>query len=126
DLFRPIAEGDPIYTPLWAAGRKEYFALVGRPDLDEDGKSDWELWSELIQTNGAAIELVVTDEGERDPADAKLSARTKFLVIGDIDDPAKFSGIPEKQALAEKMLAQRAALIDEARLYGIRVVRLND
>lgn len=126
DLFRPIADGDPIYSPLWAAGRKEYFAIVGRPDLDEDGRSDWDLFNEIIHTNGAEVELIIDDKAERQPPDAKLSARTKFLIVGDIDDPAKFSGIPEKQELAEKVLAQRAALIDEARLYGIRVVRLND
>jgi hypothetical protein len=126
DLFRPIAEGDPIYTPLWSAGRKEYFAIVGRPDLDDDGKSDWDLIRELIHTSGADIDLIVNDDAVREPADAKLTARTKFLIVGDIDDPAKFSGIPEKQKLAIEMQKQHDALVDEARLYGIRVVRLND
>ena len=126
DLFRPIAEGDPIYSPLWAAGRKEYFATVGRMDLDEDGRSDMDLFREIVSTAGAEVELSVNDSADREPADAKLSARTKFLIIGDIDDPADFSGIPERQDLAKKMQAQRDALISEARLYGIRVVRLND
>jgi len=126
DLFRPIAEGDPIYSPLWSAGRKEYFAIVGRPDLDDDGKSDWDLIREIITTSGANIDLIVDDEAQRQPADGKLSARTKFLIVGDIDDPAKFSGIPEKQKLAFDMQKQHDALINEARLYGIRVVRLND
>lgn len=126
DLFRPISEGDPIYSPLWAAGRKEYFAIVGRPDLDEDGKSDWDLFFEIVRNAGAEVELIINDEAVREPADAKLSARTKFLIIGDMDDPLEFSGIPEKQALATKMFEQRDVLINEARLYGIRVVRLND
>lgn len=126
DLFRPISEGDPIYSPLWAAGRKEYFAFAGRPDLDEDGKGDFELLRDVIETAGAEIELHVDENAERQPEGAKLSARTKFLIIGDLDDPADFSGIPEKQEVAEKQLAQRDALADEARLYGIRIVRLND
>lgn len=126
DLFRPIAEGDPIFTPLWSAGRTEYFAIVGRPDLDEDGDSDWDLFREVVENAGAKIDLIVNDEGLREPFDAKLSARTKFLIIGDMDDPADFSGQPEKQTLANNILAEQKALIDEARLYGIRVVRLND
>jgi len=126
DLYRPIAEGDPIYSPLWAAGRKEYFAIVGRPDLDDDGRSDWDLIRELITTSGADIDLIVNDEAIREPAEGKLSARTKFLIVGDIDDPAKFSGIPERQKLAIDMQKQHDALVAEARLYGIRVVRLND
>jgi len=126
DLFRPIADGDPIFSPLWAAGRTEHFAIVGRPDLDEDGRSDHELFEQLVKTAGAKLELYVNEDAERVPADGKLSARIKFLIIGDIDDPAKFSGIPERQELAERVLQQQDALIDEARLYGIRVVRLND
>ena len=126
ELFRPIAEGDPIYSPLWSAGRTEYFALVGRPDLDEDGASDWELFYEMIRNAGAKVDLVVTDEGEREPLDAKLSARTKFLIVGDMDDPAQFSGQPEKVATATAVNNQLTELRDEARLYGIRVVRLND
>jgi hypothetical protein len=126
DLFRPIAEGDPIFTPLWSAGRTEYFAIVGRPDLDEDGDSDWELFREVVENAGAAVDLIVNDEGLREPFDAKLSARTKFLIIGDMDDPAEFSGQPDKQTLATQILDEQKALIDEARLYGIRVVRLND
>ncbi len=126
DLFRPISEGDPIFTPLWSAGRTEYFAIVGRPDLDEDGDSDWDLFHEVVENAGAKVDLIVNDEGLRDPFDATLSARTKFLIIGDMDDPAEFSGQVEKQELASRILAEQKALIDEARLYGIRVVRLND
>ena len=126
DLFRPISEGDPIYTPLWSAGRKEYFATVGRMDLDEDGKSDFDLFQEVVNTNGAEIEFYVNDEGKRMPEGAKLSARTKFLIVGDLDDPADFSGIPEQQELAEAQQAQLTALTHEARLYGVRIVGLND
>jgi hypothetical protein len=126
DLFRPIAEGDPIFTPLWSAGRTEYFAIVGRPDLDEDGDSDWDLFREIVENAGAKVDLIVNDEGLREPFDATLSARTKFLIIGDVDDPSDFSGQKDKQDLAEKILEEQKALIDEARLYGIRPVRLND
>jgi hypothetical protein len=126
DLFRPIAEGDPIFTPLWAAGRTEYFAIVGRPDLDEDGDSDWDLFREIVENAGAKVDLIVNDEGLREPFDGTLSARTKFLIIGDVDDPSEYSGQPEKQELINQILAEQKALIDEARLYGIRVVRLND
>ena len=126
DLFRPISEGDPIFTPLWSAGRAEYFAIVGRPDLDDNGDADWALFYEIVENAGAKVDLIVNDEGLREPFDATLSARTKFLIIGDMDDPADFSGQVEKQELATRILAEQKALIDEARLYGIRVVRLND
>lgn len=126
DLSRPIGESDPIYSPLWSAGRTEYFAFVGRVDLDEDGDADLDQLQEIVHNAGGEIDLYVDDEGLRVPADAGLSARTKFLVIGDLDDPADFSGQTDKQDLAERVLNEQKALIDESRLYGIRVVRLND
>lgn len=126
DLGRPIGEFDPIYSPLWSAGRTEYFALIGRPDLDEDGDGDWDLFKEVVHNAGGEVDLIVNDEGLREPADASLSARTKFLIVGDLDDPADYSGQVEKQDLAKRAQEELAALKDEARLYGIRVVRLND
>ncbi len=126
DLFRPIAAGDPIYSPLWSAGRTEFFAFVGRPDLDEDGESDWDLLNEILRNAGARRELYVDDEGIRQPGNGRLTARTKFLVIGDIDDPTEFSGQPEKMAIVEKILAEQKALIDDAKVFGVQTVRLND
>jgi hypothetical protein len=126
DLFRPIAAGDPIYSPLWSAGRTEYFAFVGRPDLDEDGNSDWDLLDEILRNAGARKELYIDDEGVRQPANGRLTARTKFLVVGDIDDPIDFSGQVEKMEIARKILDEQKALIDDAKVYGVQVVRLND
>ncbi len=126
DLPRPIADGDPIFSPLWQAGRTEWFAAVGRIDLDEDGISDWEQFRELVENAGAKIDLHVNPEGLREPPDAKVSVRTKFLIVGDIDDPTEFPGQPEKQETIKRILAEHDALVREARLYGVRVVRLND
>ena len=126
DLFRPISPGDPIYSPLWSAGRTEYFAFVGRPDLDEDGESDWNLMNEILRNAGARMELYVTDDGLREPPNGKLTARTKFLVIGDIDDPIDFSGQKEKMDIAQKILDEQKALTDDAKVFGVQVVRLND
>jgi hypothetical protein len=126
DLFRPIAAGDPVYSPIWSAGRTEYFATVGRLDLDEDGVSDMDLFREIVRNAGGRIGLTVDEEGVRQPANAKINAQTKFLIIGDIDDPSEFSGQPEKQQLIERILAEQKALIDEARLFGVQPVRLND
>lgn len=126
DLSRPIGENDPIYSPLWAAGRTEFFAFVGRMDLDHDGDSDIDQTFEIVHNAGGEVDLYVDDEGLRVPADATLSPRTKFLVIGDLDDPSEFSGQPEKQELAQRMQAELKALENEALLYGIRKVGIND
>lgn len=126
DLFRPIVEGDPIYSPLWSAGRQEYFAFVGAIDLDGDGRSDRQAMEEIVANAGAMVDLQVTDEGLRVPADAQISERTKFLVVGDIADPSDFPGRAEEAEQARRVMAEHKSLIEEARLFGVRVVSLND
>ncbi|QDT66281.1 hypothetical protein [Calycomorphotria hydatis] len=125
ELSRPIAPGDPIYTPLWSPGTKERFAFVGKIDLDNDGnftEDDRNRLYELITVAGAEISSEVTDDGER-IGDQELDVSTRFLVVGDIPDPVE-SPPNERDALNE-MMRLRREMMNEARLNGIRVVSLN-
>lgn len=119
---RPIQEGDPIHSPVWSKGLKEYFSFVGVLDLDGDGKSDRELLHEILDNAGAGIEVEVNDRGERVPEEGRLTVKTRFLVIGDIEDPTLFPGFEEKQQHLMKVMEEREALLREARRQGIRVV----
>jgi hypothetical protein len=126
DRTRPISAGDPIYSPIWAGGRSEYFAFVGLIDFDKDGKSDRETLHRLLKGARAEIELEVTDEGVREPADGKLSENTKFLVLGDVPDPSRFAAQDERRPQIEAIMSQRKALRDEATAAGVRIVSLSD
>ncbi len=134
DLTRPIAPGDPIYSPLWQSGRVEKIAFVGIIDLDGDGKSDPELLKEIMDVNNAKIQLRVTDEGLRTPPEAKLDVDTKFLVVGEIPDPTQFSGLDERVKEIELMMEELHKLAGsgeldepgEAEKYGVQVVSLNE
>ncbi len=126
DLVRPISAGDPIYSPIWAGGRAENFAFVGLIDFDKDGKSDRETLHRLLKNAGARIDLEVTDDGVREPASAKLSETTKFLVMGDVPDPSNFAAGDERRQKIQAIMEQRNALRSEADLVGVRVVTLSD
>lgn len=126
DLARPIAPGDPIYTPLWHAGMVEKIAFVGIIDLDGDGVSDRDLLQELMDINHSLIKLQIMDDGSRVPAEGKLDVDTKFLVEGPIPDPTEFAGLDEKQRFIEDMMAERRKLHDEARDFGVRIISLNE
>lgn len=126
DRTRPISAGDPIYSPIWAGGRAEYFAFVGLIDFDKDGKSDRDTLHRLLTGAGAQIELEVSDDGAREPADAKLTEKTKFLVLGDVPEPSRFAAGDERRAKIEEIMKQRNALITEANITGVRVVSLSD
>lgn len=123
-LTRPMTPGDQIYSPLWSPGRMEYFSFVGTPDIDNDGTSDRKLLHEIIKIAGAEIDNEVDEAGNR--TGDGITEQTKFLVLGDIPDPAKFAeGAPEK-ANALRVSQQLKDLRKEARLNGVRIINMND
>ncbi len=124
DIYRPIAPGDPIYSPLWEPGRQESFSFVGIIDLDGDGHSDRAMLHELVQTAGARIDNEVDDEGNL--IGEGITVHTKFLVIGEIPDPESTSGKQEEQEAAKKIMAHLKKLREDARLHAVRIVSLND
>jgi hypothetical protein len=126
DLTRPIAPGDPIYSPLWEQGRVEKIAFVGIIDLNGDGVSDRELLQEIVDVAFANIKLQILDDGTRSPPEAMLDVDTKFLVIGDIPDPADFPGLDEKQRHIEYMMDELHKLREEAKINGVDIVNLNE
>jgi hypothetical protein len=123
DYYNPIAEGDPIYTPIWSPNQKESFAFVGKIDLDDDGRSDRELLHDLLASANANVQIEVDDEGNR--TGGKINERTKFLVVGELPSLEELADKEDKDQ-AMKVLEEHKALKDEARLQGVRVVTLND
>ncbi|WP_437225464.1 hypothetical protein SH661x_004076 [Planctomicrobium sp. SH661] len=127
DISRPIQADDPIYSPVWTKNAKEYFSFVGIVDMDGDGKSDRELLHNTLENANSGIELEIDDLGNRVPEGAGLSVKSKFLVIGKIEDPADFPGTDEaKQEQVRKILDEYAVLTKEALRKGIKVITFND
>ena len=125
DLYRPIVPNDLIYTPIWSPGLVEKISLVGMVDLDNDGKSDREQFKQLMAVSGAVLDNEITDEGERLPADGKITIHTKYLVLGDIPDPTTLVSEKDK-AINRKLTDHRTELVKEARANGVRPIKIND
>ena len=123
NYYDPIGVGDPIYTPIWSPNQKEWFAFVGKIDLDDDGRSDRELLHDVLAAAGAKIQLEVDDQGVR--TGGTIDERTKFLVVGEIPTLEGLTEQKEKDA-AEEINKQRQDLKKKARDQGVRVVTLND
>lgn len=127
DLKRPIQSGDPIYSPAWSKNSKEHFSFVGVLDMDGDLKSDRELLHSILDNANAGTEVEVDDEGNRIPEGASLSVKSKFLVIGKIEDPADYPGTDEKkQAEVRKVNEEYGALTKDALRKGIKVITFHD
>ena len=76
----PIVEGDLIYSPAWQPGRSVQFALVGKMDINNDGRDDRELVKELIRQSGGEIVEEVLPDGR---SQGQMSVDTRWLVIGE-------------------------------------------
>jgi len=126
DISRPIAPGDPIYSPLFQSGVRVRVAFVGIIDLDGDGKSDRELVQEIMNQNGAELVVYVDDHGQRQPADGVLDVTTKFLVVGKIPDPTDFPGQDELFREASDVGAQFGELKRESEDNGVEVINLGE
>ena len=127
DIGRPIQTGDPIYSPIWSKNAKEYFSFVGVLDMDGDGKSDRELLHHTLANANAAVELEIDDAGNRIPENAVLSVKSKFLVVGQLEDPTNFSGFDDqKQEEVRKVLDEYDSLTKEALRKGIKIVNFHD
>lgn len=127
DFDRPIQTGDPIYSPVWEKGSKEYFSIVGVVDLDGDGKTDFELLRTILQNSGAGVEVFIDENGVRNPPNGKLTTKTKFLVVGELEDPTNFPTMDAtKQEQIRKVAEEAKALDQEALSRGIRVVNIRD
>jgi len=121
DIFRPITQGDPIYTPLWSAGQELRFSFVGFVDLDGDGRSDRERLHDLVAATGATIDNEVDDDGVLHGEG--IDVFTKFLVIGEIQglEDALPSQIDPRQSTMQHL----SDLRKQARRQGVRAVSLS-
>lgn len=129
DRDNPIEIGDFVFSPVWSAGLKEHFAFVGSGDLNGDGlrdDRDRQIQHRLFENAGVEIDLEVTDEGVRVPANAKLTSHTKWLVVSDQDDSPKGANNPVVVSHLLAIQQQREALVQEAREHGIKIVSLED
>jgi hypothetical protein len=126
DLFRPIAPGDAVFTPLWSPGRSEKFAVVGLIDMDGDGKyNDRDLFHAEMGVRGAEIATEVDDKGQRTPQGVAIDESFRFLILGKIPDPVN-AITPEEKAIANDIMNHHKEMRDEARMHGIRVMNVSE
>jgi hypothetical protein len=113
-----ILRGDRIYSPAWQPGRKVVFGLVGKLDIDGDGKDDRETIKSLIAQSGAEIAVDLRPDGRMEGA---LTVNTRYLVIGD-----EFKVIGGAlDGATEVMAKRRAELEQQAKAMGIGRINLD-
>jgi hypothetical protein len=109
ELKNPILAGDVIHSHIWQPGSRQRFALAGKIDVDEDGRSDLDLVKSLIEINGGIIDAVVDDEGK---LTGQVTIQTRYLALG----PAPTEDEP---------LRAYTAIIKEADTQGVQKISLD-
>lgn len=113
-----ILRGDRIYSPAWQPGRKVSFGLVGKLDIDGDGKDDRETVKALIAQNGGEVSVDLRPDGRMEGA---LSVNTRWLVVG---DEFKVLG-GTLDGATEVMAKRRAELEQQAKSMGVSRINLD-
>jgi len=107
-----ILRGDKVYSPVWQPGRNVNIGLVGKMDIDRDGKDDRETLKSLIAQQGGSVSVDLKPDGRQD---GSLTVDTRWLVIG--DDFKVIGGVLEgSNEIAAK---KRAELEQQAKGMGI-------
>ena len=118
----PLRTGDIVYTPAWSPNNPTRFALVGKMDVNRDGKDDREELKRMIQEAGGVVDFdlppleVGTEMG-------KITPRIDWYVIDERVPFREVYGEKESEASLSRQtkLAQRVGEVQkECRLDGIR------
>ncbi len=123
---QPIRVGDIVYSPAWSPEEPMRFALVGKIDVNRDGRDDRQDLKRMIEEAGGVVDydLPPADNGKES---GKLTARIAWYVtderppLREVFEAKSDRGIAAK-AQFEKRLGQ---VIKEARGEGIRPMPLS-
>ncbi len=118
----PLRTGDIIYTPAWSPNNPTRFALVGKMDVNRDGKDDREELKRMIQEAGGVVDFDLPPL-EIGKETGKITPRIDWYVIDERMPFREVYGEKESEASLsrETKLAQRVGEVQrEARLEGIR------
>ena len=114
----PIRMGDQVYSPAFGLQR---FALIGRMDIDRDGRDDREDLKRMIQSAGGVVDYDLAPSGGEI---GKVTGLTSWYVLDDREtlrpetkDARSRSGNDDKAFLDKKTEA-----IKDARLLGVRPI----
>jgi hypothetical protein len=117
----PIRIGDIVYSAAWSPNEPMRFALIGKIDVNRDGKDDREDLKRMIQDAGGVIDYDLPPP-EYGKESGKLSARIAWYVT---DERSPMREVFQKKTdvtLAQQTEFQKkyGQAVKDARLEGIR------
>jgi hypothetical protein len=125
--INPIRVGDIVYSPAWSPEVPMRFALIGKIDVNRDGKDDREDLKRMIEEAGGVVDYDLPPPGYGRES-GKLTARVSWYVtdermpLREVFEARNSDAGIAAQAAFEK---RRGQAIKEARSEGIRPLELS-
>lgn len=128
----PIAPDDPIYSPIFQPGQTMEVAIVGKVNVDGLDRDEFR---RLIRAAGSKISVEVSEVGaftdgdgneiSKEQALSNVTARTRFLIIGDVGDPNSSNLDANQEQIYAQMRENKAELEKKCAGLGIYPVGLS-
>jgi hypothetical protein len=122
----PIRVGDVVYSPAWSPDKPMRFALIGKMDVNRDGKDDREELKRMIEDAGGVVDYDLPPPEVGTKESGKLTARIDWYVI-DERTPLRevFRGRSDASIAAQSLFEKkRGEVLKDARLEGIRPMEI--
>lgn len=136
DLDRPIAKGDPIYSPIFTVGLPVEVAVAGLIDFDGSPGSDRDELLRMITDRGAIVNVQVNDEGEfmtrsgepmtEQEASDSITETTRFLVIADLGKNADEDSTNDVRLKTYRQMQKNTGVLQrQAENHGVYEIGLS-
>jgi hypothetical protein len=121
----PIRGDDLLYSAAWSPNKPERFALVGKIDVNRDGRDDRADLIRMIRAAGGevAYDLPPTGAGSES---GQLDGSIAWYVLDDkppIRNPV--GGAANKEIIDQDFISRRSEALENARLNGVRPIALD-
>ncbi len=121
----PVRPGDVLYSPAFGT-RPRLFALVGKIDMDRDGRDDREDLKRMIESRGGEVSYDLPPAGVGQET-GELTPLTSWYVLDDLQTVRAGAEVPTGATAAEEQtfLNRKSEILQEARMAGVRPITLD-
>jgi peptidoglycan hydrolase CwlO-like protein len=117
----PLRTGDIVYSPAWSPNEPMRFALIGKMDVNRDGKDDRADLKRMIEAAGGIVDYDLPPP-EAGKESGQLTGRDAWYVFDDripfvLEFATGKSGVSGEQF---EFLKKQSEAIKEARINGVR------
>lgn len=118
----PLATGDQLYSAAWSPNRPQRFALIGKIDMNRDGRDDREDLKRLIAAAGGVVDFDHPLPIDGAPQ-GELNPLISYYIVDERDPIRTPSNMRSVRVLDDAALSfaqDKTELMRQAREYGIR------